>query len=755
MAGVFELYATINLDNSSYKAELKEASNATAGTAKSIGADTVAVGVLAAQMAAKVGEAFVSMAKKGIEYNAKMETYTVALTTALGNEAAAVSTIEKIKEDAAKTPYSVEGLVQANRYLISTGESAESARATILALTDAVSATGGGNDELQRMALNLQQIKNVGKATAMDIRQFAMAGIDIYGILADYTGKTTTEVKELDVTYDLLSAALQKASAEGGRFYEANLKQSQTLNGQWSTLKDNVSQKLGEAFLSLSNTISDTVLPATIKFVQNLDVEKAVRDLKNAGLTIAALVGPFIAVEGAAKAATAATKLFNSILAAGPWTIAAAGLLTVAAAVKTNMDAFDEWVEEQTNVGETAEEVSAHLDEMRAHLAALEEQAAGGMTDSMLYDEMLQYRVAIADTEQRLEELTAAEASAANEADGMADSTESAGEALGAMTENAEMTTTALSDIIESYNKLHDQVSKKVKGWFGLFDQAKVNVKTSVSEMMSAMQSQIAFNTNYSANLEYLAANGLSALGSAFQSMGAEGSVYAETIVQAIEDAGGASSEGGQKIIQDFQAMAAGVESSQGELSDSLTNLTGSLEEAFSEWGATAEQAAEALNVSGAAGSAAAASVNAYIAGILGGSRRAEQAAGSVARAAARGFASVSGGVGVGGVGHAVLDVGSDYIPYDNYPALLHKGEMVVPAKISEDLRDFIRDGSQPAVSAGGNNGEIVSLLRELISATRRPIVLDDGTLVGHTATAMDMALGTVDELRERGLCLA
>ena len=61
-------------------------------------------------------------------------------------------------------------------------------------------ATGGGNDELTRMASNLQQIKNAGKATAMDIRQFAYAGIDVYGILADYLGKTTEEGIEKEMS---------------------------------------------------------------------------------------------------------------------------------------------------------------------------------------------------------------------------------------------------------------------------------------------------------------------------------------------------------------------------------------------------------------------------------------------------------------------------------------------------------------------------------------------------------------------------
>ena len=121
--------------------------------------------------------------------------------------------------------------------LVSTEENAEDARDIILALGDAVTATGGGNDELSRMTANLQQIKNAGKATALDIKQFAYAGIDIYGLLADYTGKTTEEVKDMSVSYDILTEALKKASSQGGKYYNAMNKASNTLTGQVNQLK--------------------------------------------------------------------------------------------------------------------------------------------------------------------------------------------------------------------------------------------------------------------------------------------------------------------------------------------------------------------------------------------------------------------------------------------------------------------------------------------------------------------------------------
>ena len=230
--------------------------------AGAIAQGTIMAGIFSKLYAAALSatEGFIS---SGIEYNAQIEKYTTGFTNMLGSAEAAQQVMSQIQEDAAKTPFDVESLTQANQYLISAGENASYARDTIMALGDAVSATGGGNDELNRMAQNLQQIANTGKATAADIKQFAYAGIDVYGILADYTGKSTAEVQNMTISYDLLTAALQKASEEGGRYYNAMETQSQTMSGRIETLKDNWSQLLGTLTEGLTETEGKLVTAAS------------------------------------------------------------------------------------------------------------------------------------------------------------------------------------------------------------------------------------------------------------------------------------------------------------------------------------------------------------------------------------------------------------------------------------------------------------------------------------------------------------
>ena len=272
--------ATLGLDTSEYEQGIEQARKETQSAANSLNrsANTAGSGVsgMASQFAAasakatvlanmltSLGTKAVGLAKgfveMGISYNAQIEKYTTGFTNMLGSAQAAQEAMQAIQEDAARTPFDVASLTQANQLLISAGENAAYSRKVINALGDAVSATGGGNAELSRMAANLQQIANVGKAATIDIKQFAYAGINIYQILADYTGKSVQEVQNMTISYDLLSQALIAASEEGGRYYNAMDTQSQTMNGRISTLKDNVSQLAGLLTGNLTNALGGVI----------------------------------------------------------------------------------------------------------------------------------------------------------------------------------------------------------------------------------------------------------------------------------------------------------------------------------------------------------------------------------------------------------------------------------------------------------------------------------------------------------------
>ena len=240
----------------------------------------------------KVAKAIWDLGKSAVEYNAQLETYTASFESFLGSAEEAEKAVQAIKDDASNMPFGSSDLIEANRALITTGESAEDSRKNINALAEAVAATGGGNAELSRMATNLAQIKNTGKATSMDIRQFANAGINIYGLLSEYTGKSIDEVKTMEVTYEDLTAALKQATEEGGMYYGAMEKQADTYNGQLNSLKSRIQDTLGNTFKSVSDTLKDEVFPAINKALDSIDFESLGKSIGN----IMELVGAILPV---------------------------------------------------------------------------------------------------------------------------------------------------------------------------------------------------------------------------------------------------------------------------------------------------------------------------------------------------------------------------------------------------------------------------------------------------------------------------
>lgn len=212
------------------------------------------VGSKLARFGAGLGIA--AFGKSILDTGVQFDSFQMRLKTLLGSAEAAGAVFNQIKKDAATTPFDVASLTEANALLISAGISAGDARKDVLNLGNAIAASGGGANELSRMAVNLQQIKNLGKATALDIKQFAFAGIPIYQLLAKTTGKTVAQVREMDVSYELLTKSLGKAAEKGGMFYGALADQSKTVGGAISNLKDKFSFLLYDLYNKLKPAIT-------------------------------------------------------------------------------------------------------------------------------------------------------------------------------------------------------------------------------------------------------------------------------------------------------------------------------------------------------------------------------------------------------------------------------------------------------------------------------------------------------------------
>lgn len=197
---------------------------------------------------AKLGASYLSIrsawdaASLGLKVSADMQTAEVGLTTLLGSAEKAHNTINRLKVEAARTPFELPGLTAAVQLLTSVTKDGDKSIDTVLNIGEALAAMGKGQAELDRISVNLQQIAAVGKASTLDIKQFAFAGIPIYEMLAETTGKNGEALQQLiedgGVTFDVLTKMFDQANNAGGRFFGAFQNQSGTFNQAASNMKD-------------------------------------------------------------------------------------------------------------------------------------------------------------------------------------------------------------------------------------------------------------------------------------------------------------------------------------------------------------------------------------------------------------------------------------------------------------------------------------------------------------------------------------
>ena len=72
------------------------------------------------------------------------------------------------------------------------------------------------------------------------------------------------------LSVDEITASMERATSEGGKYYQSMQKQSQTFSGMISTLKDNAQQLIGEVVQPISDSMVSTLLPAAIDSINQM-----------------------------------------------------------------------------------------------------------------------------------------------------------------------------------------------------------------------------------------------------------------------------------------------------------------------------------------------------------------------------------------------------------------------------------------------------------------------------------------------------
>lgn len=198
----------------------------------------------------------------GINYNLELEKTEKALSRITGSEEKASQVMQDFIDFSGQTPFSPKEITEWVQMMMQAGTTAEETKEILIALGNAVSATGGGSDEMNRMVQNLLQFKGASPE-ARDLKQFQYAYIDIYGALTDYLGKNAREMQASEITYEDVVNALKKASEDGGKY----------ANGM-STIAETTSvriEKLKYQLEQLAGALTETLLPIVEKVVSKIE----------------------------------------------------------------------------------------------------------------------------------------------------------------------------------------------------------------------------------------------------------------------------------------------------------------------------------------------------------------------------------------------------------------------------------------------------------------------------------------------------
>jgi len=183
------------------------------------------------------------------------ETTATSFEVLLVSAGQAQAMLAELNDFAASTPFQFPEIASSAKQLIAFGENAGNVRNVLTSLGDVSS---GLNIPLGELTEIYGKARTQGRLFMEDINQLAGRGIPIQQELAKQFGVTTSEVRELvssgKVNFSNLETAMQDLTSEGGQFAGLMERQSQTLAGQWSTMKDNVSIVLRDIGTAMSET---------------------------------------------------------------------------------------------------------------------------------------------------------------------------------------------------------------------------------------------------------------------------------------------------------------------------------------------------------------------------------------------------------------------------------------------------------------------------------------------------------------------
>ena len=236
-----------------------------------------------------LGKLAKDFASAGISFNASIEQYQTSFEVMTGSAEKAAQITQQLKQIAANTPFELPQLADTTQLLMNYGFTADDAMEKMQMLGDI---SQGSADKMTRIATAYGQMSSAGKVSLEDVKQMIEAGFNPLQEISKSTGESMASlydrISDGSLSVDEITASMERSTSAGGKYFQSMDKQSQTLNGKISTLKDTFNEFAGKAMQGLSDVLSNTVIPALTGVLSHSDEIMAVL---NALLPVIVAVG--------------------------------------------------------------------------------------------------------------------------------------------------------------------------------------------------------------------------------------------------------------------------------------------------------------------------------------------------------------------------------------------------------------------------------------------------------------------------------
>ena len=192
------------------------------------------------------------LGSEAVKAYSEIESIKTQLGIVYSSQTQANTAFGQISEYAVHSPFGIQQTSELAVLLKQSGVYATDLMDTLRMLGD----TAGGNmEKMKRIANNYAQIVSIGKASMLDMRQFAYAGIPIFEAVSNELKVSQTELRKMisdgKVTSDIIEKVFKDLTGINGIFENATEVGAKTLKARLQNLKD--AQQL--AFASMGESL--------------------------------------------------------------------------------------------------------------------------------------------------------------------------------------------------------------------------------------------------------------------------------------------------------------------------------------------------------------------------------------------------------------------------------------------------------------------------------------------------------------------